>query len=120
MASKSGKPSGQPTAKKRRDPIPQPHGGAIVPGAGGGPQPGSGRPPDEFKAACARLASRDKTLALVEKVLDDPITYASLWAGALKWATEHGYGKPKESIDHTVSGEVTVRFERETNKRTAS
>ena len=30
--------------------VPQPHGGYLVPGAGGGPQPGSGRPPDAIRA----------------------------------------------------------------------
>ncbi len=45
----STKPSDQPSAKPsgdkpKREGIPQPHGGVLIPGAGGGPQPGSGRP----------------------------------------------------------------------------
>ena len=42
----SRKPSGKPSAL-----VPQPHGGALLPGAGGGPQPGSGRPPKALREA---------------------------------------------------------------------
>ena len=37
-------------SKNKRQMVPQPHGGALLPGAGGGPQPGSGRPRDEVRA----------------------------------------------------------------------
>jgi hypothetical protein len=43
-------------AKVRRAPVPQPHGGALVPGAGGGPQPGSGRPPSQLRERLATEA----------------------------------------------------------------
>ena len=44
MANK--KPSAKPSGL-----IPQPHGGALLPGAGGGPQPGPGRPPSVLREA---------------------------------------------------------------------
>lgn len=65
---------------------------------------GGGRPPDEFKAMCRQLASRAKTFEVAERILDNPEVYPSLYTGALKWATEQGYGKPKEHIEHT--GEI--------------
>ena len=45
-----GEPSEKPSVEVGKL-IPQPHGGALLPGAGGGPQPGSGRPPDALRAA---------------------------------------------------------------------
>lgn len=72
---------------------------------------GGGRHPDEFKAMCRELASSEAVRENVLKILDNPILYQNLYVGALKWATEHGYGKPKESIDIEHSGEVTVKQE---------
>lgn len=95
------------------------NGGLLLTGNPGN-KGGTGRPPDEFQRLCRQLASRDETFTVAKRILDDPESYPKLWTGALKWATENGYGKPKESVDHTVTGEVTVRFARETNKRTAS
>ena len=43
----------------------QPHGGALVPGAGGGRQPGAGRPPSEIRQA-ARLAFAERLHVLTE------------------------------------------------------
>lgn len=88
----------------------------------GGTNPGAGRPTDEFKALCRQLASRAKTFEVAEKILDNPEIYPSLYTGALKWATEHGYGKPTESIELTGKdgGAVIVRYVREDRKRTAS
>jgi hypothetical protein len=96
--------------------MPQPHGGFLVAGAGGGPQPGSGRTPDEFKKLCQELACAGAKVA--PSVLKNPKHPAYL--GALKWATEHGYGKPKETHDVKLSGSVQVAFTRETRKKTAS
>jgi hypothetical protein len=82
--------------------VPQPHGGALRRGItkNGG---AGGRPPDEFKALCRHLASRQKTFAVVEKILDHPDLYPSLYTGALRWATENGYGKPKETVDVNIA-----------------
>jgi hypothetical protein len=60
-AKKSVKKSGNPSAKPSG--VKQPHGGMLVPGAGGGPQPGSGRPPSAVKAlAAAKLPRHVDTL----------------------------------------------------------
>lgn len=67
-AKKARKSSDKPTGRVRRDPVPQPHGGYLVPGAGGGPQPGSGRPKSEVKAAL-RL-SFEKRIPVLEQIAD--------------------------------------------------
>ena len=48
MAKAPRKPSDKPTERKK---VPQPHGGYLVPGAGGGPQPGSGRPTNAIRSS---------------------------------------------------------------------
>ena len=47
------------------------------------------------------LATREATVAAVTAILEDP-SHAH-YMSALKWASEHGYGKPKETIDVNVS-----------------
>lgn len=91
-------PAKTPVAK-----VKQPHGGAILQGGNPG-NSGGGRPPDEFKAMCRQLASSTEVYARVKDILQQPLLYPSLYIGALKWASEHGYGKPKEHIEHT--GEI--------------
>jgi hypothetical protein len=77
-------------------------------------KPGTGRPPDAFKAMCQRLASSEDVRKSVAEILQD--STSPLFVGALKWATENGYGKPKESIEHSgpdggaIQHSVTVRF----------
>ena len=58
MAKDNGKPSVKPS-------VPQPHGGALVPGAGGGPQPGAGRPPNELRSSMRAIL--DKGLPYLEE-----------------------------------------------------
>jgi hypothetical protein len=70
------------------------------PGNTGGKTGRSGRTPDAFKLMCRDLVSRDETLAAVDDILRDKNHPAFL--GALNWATNHGYGKAKESLE--VSG----------------
>ena len=53
----SGKPS-----------VPQPHGGVLVPGAGGGRQPGSGRPPSRIRHALRQ--SFEDRIRLLEEIAD--------------------------------------------------
>lgn len=90
--------------------VEQPHGGALRVGNPG--NRGGGRKPDEFKKLCAALASGDATIAQVEAILQNSTHPA--FVAALKWATEHGYGKAKETLE--VSGAdgaplaMTVRF----------
>lgn len=68
---------------------------------------GGGRPPDEFKRICQALASRDETLKAVQAILADDKHPAYL--GALKWASEHGYGRPQQTVDVT-SGNKPLKF----------
>ena len=97
----NGKTSGKPW-------VPQPHGGALVPGAGGGPQPGAGRPPDEWKRRLQALASRESTEKWVAQILDagpGDKELGQFYFKALEFAQEHGYGKAPSSLDVTSGGE---------------
>lgn len=93
------------TRRKSRDRqlVPQPHGGALLPGAGRGCKPGApnaGRPPDEWRKALRGLASRDEVIAHIETVLvagpDHP-----QWFRALEYATDHGFGKAGNTLTVT-------------------
>lgn len=65
----TGKSSDQSSGKKRRrDPVPQPHGGALIPGAGGGPQPGAGRPRSAIRNDL--LKSFDERAQFLGQVID--------------------------------------------------
>jgi hypothetical protein len=77
---------------------PQLHGGALNTGNPG--NAGGGRTPDAFKAMCRELVTREQTLAAVDEILRDKSH--PLFMSALNWATNHGYGKAKESLE--VSG----------------
>ena len=55
MTKKNGK---KPSAKPSVEMVPQEHGGALLPGAGGGPQPGSGRPPNELRGTLREILER--------------------------------------------------------------
>lgn len=90
------------TGKSERKSVRLPD-GRVAPGRG--PRkgaPNAGRPPDKFKEMCRDLASSADIERCARRVLKNPNHPA--WLGALKWATEHGYGKPKESIDLTSGG----------------
>lgn len=49
-------------------PVPQPHGGMLIPGAGGGPQPGSGRPPSIVRMALRK--GFEERLTILEEIAD--------------------------------------------------
>lgn len=73
---------------------------------GRGPRPGApnaGRPPDEFKAMCAGMASREATRRAVDRILGNE-NHPHFMA-ALRWATDRGYGKPDQTLDVTASVE---------------
>ena len=61
----SSKKKKRPVKRKKKSSVkssalvPQKHGGALLPGAGGGPQPGAGRPPSKIREA-ARLAFAER------------------------------------------------------------
>lgn len=82
--------------------MPGRNGGRLVIGGRKG-----GRPPDEFKKLCQELASGAATLAAVRKILKNPDHPA--FQGALRWATENGYGRAPQAVDMTSGGQP-VRF----------
>lgn len=94
MANKSGKKSGnRPGTFVSNDPR-----------SGKGPAkgaPNAGRPPDEFKALCRELATAANTIKAVRAILKDQDHGQFLQA--LRWASEHGYGKPNQPVDLGVS-----------------
>ena len=98
--------SGRKSARKSASVTPKHGRGKLLAGGQFG-NIGGGRPPDEFKRICQALASRDETLKAVQAILEDPSHPAYL--GALKWASENGYGKPQQPVDLT-SGNKPLRF----------
>jgi hypothetical protein len=52
--------------------IPQPHGGYLIPGAGGGPQPGSGRPSHEYREKLRAILDKPEVQEALEAILADP------------------------------------------------
>lgn len=79
--------------------IPQENGrGALY--AGGVPgNKGGGRTPDAFKAEMRKLVSHSARLKHLKSVLSNPDHPQFL--AAYKFATEQGYGKPKETVEHS-------------------
>ncbi|HEX7828675.1 MAG TPA: hypothetical protein VF787_03430 [Thermoanaerobaculia bacterium] len=77
--------------------VKQPHGGELLTGGVPGNKGGTGRPPDKFKAMCRELASSADVEREVKKILKkgskDP-----MFVPALRWATEHGYGKASQAV----------------------
>lgn len=70
----------------------------------GGTNRGGGRLPDAFKGLCRQLASGEMTVQQVEAILRD--ANHPQFMAALRWATEHGYGKPKETVEHQGAVDV--------------
>lgn len=62
--------------------------------------PNAGRPPDAFREMCREIASIGGQALLAHRVLQNPKHPA--FRDALRWATEHGYGKPTEK--HELTG----------------
>ena len=90
------------TTKKTTIPalVPRPDGrGALRAGGTPGNAGGTGRPPDAWKALCRDLASSDAVVKKAKEVVEDPQHPA--WLGAWKFLAEQGYGKPKESVEHS-------------------
>lgn len=93
------------TVKSRRKS--QLHGVAVDPSLRGkGPKkgaPNAGRPPDKFKEMCRALASSAEVEKEVHAILKEGSDNA-MFLGALKWASEHGYGRPDQSVDLKSGG----------------
>jgi hypothetical protein len=68
--------------------------------------PNAGRPPNEFKAMCRDVASLGAMALLAKKVMKNPKHPAFLTA--LRWATEHGYGKAVQPISGPHGGPIPV------------
>lgn len=82
------------------------NGGTLIAGAGKGPPKGSGgRPRDEWQAKLREIASSDGVLAHVTTVLEAGPAHP-YFDRALQYATDHGYGKPKQEVEH--GGKVTL------------
>ena len=78
------------------------------PRSGRGPAkgaPNAGRPPDEFKAMLAGLASWDVTLGSIAAILGDPSH--PHFVKALEYVSDRGY------TPNPTTGELTVRLVRE-------
>lgn len=91
------KPPSKSRGKSRRAPVPQPHGGALVPGAGRGPSagaPNAGRPPSAVRALLRESFAARVTLA--ERIADDPTLSAADRLRALDLMGRYGLGTTRE------------------------
>lgn len=80
--------------------MPQPHGGALVPGAGGGPQPGSGRPKKAFKRFLAELREDPEAQDALALAAKNP-TFRS-FSAAWGVITDYDESKPGKKVEHTI------------------
>lgn len=69
------------------------------PGNTGGKKGRSGKKKDAWKLELQRIVSSDQVLVALETILINPANPA--YVGAIKYASDHGYGKPTESIELT-------------------
>lgn len=100
----TAKAAAQPAAKIGRNGrayVPQPHGGALLPGVNGGNN-GGGRPPDAWKAEMRGLRDRWLVTAKAKDILGKPDHPA--WLGAAKFVHEAVDGKPDQKHDMTSGG----------------
>lgn len=89
--------------KDTRPRIPQPHGGALVSGAGGGPQPGSGRPSNWWREKMRELRDRWLVTAEAFGIVDDPSHPE--WRRLGVFLHEAVDGKAPASVDVTSKGD---------------
>lgn len=118
----SEKPSG-------RKLVPQPHGGALVPGAGGGPQPGSGRPPAQFRELARQVIHNRNLLERLGDIADASIgeikhekvdgvvvkTYCETpireQRGAIETLLKYGVGESKELSAEKIRDRLSATIE---------
>lgn len=80
--------------------------GRVAPGKGPAKgAPNAGRPPDEWRAELRAMASSAKVMEHVLGVLQEGPSHP-YFDRALQYATDHGYGKPKQEVG--LSGTVTL------------
>lgn len=105
----SAKSSAPPAAKVRRAGVPQKHGGMLIPGAGGGPQPGSGRPTSVLREKLRGVV--EDRVGILEAIVDgEPMvrTTVSL-RSVLPWATCPNCGeKGMEATNPDMVDEITI------------
>jgi hypothetical protein len=76
-----------------------------------GPGNRSGPVPATFKMRMQTLVDRNTTARAIERILEDPDH--PHFMRALDYATNHGYGKPAETVDLNATGTLTLKVERE-------
>jgi hypothetical protein len=87
--------------------VPQSNGrGALYAGGVRGNR-GGGRPPDEFRELMRSMATRDETLAQLDRILDDHTHPHFL--RALELAAAYGYGRPVQQLAEKMNQEVVIR-----------
>ena len=94
---RGGKSSGKPS-------VPQPHGGALVPGAGGGRGPGAGRPPSRIRQALRQ--SFEDRIRLLEEIADGPEGKTTVGdrLRALDILAKYGLGADRSHHDEELVG----------------
>jgi hypothetical protein len=94
--------------KSRHTPIPQPHGGALVPGGGRGPKPGApnaGRPPSAIRALMRE--SFAVRIPLAEAIADNPRISPADRLRALDLLGRYGLGTTRELSVEEVRERLT-------------
>jgi hypothetical protein len=71
------------------------------PGNSGGKKGRSGRPPNEFREAMRELTNRAKARKYLEQCIDGKFG-PKFFLAALHYATDHGYGRPTQTVDLNV------------------
>lgn len=86
----------------------------LVPGAGGGPQPGAGRPPDEFKRRMRALLDRDSIERFLGECLNGDHGEAAFFK-AVEFTADRGEGKVPNVTKLTgdEAAPLTIRVVRE-------
>lgn len=87
----------------KREPVPQPHGGALIPGQGRGPAkgaPNAGRPPNWLKEFCDDLLADRAAKSQVRAILKDKNhpAFATMW----KAMADRAAGKPVQAHEHRL------------------
>jgi hypothetical protein len=100
------KPSGKPSAA----PVPQAHGGVLIPGAGGGPQPGSGRPKKAFTSFLKTVREDPEAQAAIERAAKDEKSRA--FSAAWGIITDYDEQRPGQKVEHSFSLTPEQRQER--------
>jgi len=108
MAKASAKASGK---KKRRALVPQPHGGALLPGGTGAYGKSTGRPPDLVRAALR--ASFEERVGVLEEIADGRVPKAQVSdrIKAIDTLAKYGLGTIQEMSVDSVRGRLARTIE---------